>query len=101
MITAHQEALAGTERSTRSLTRLLTVSAAGSLLSLAAISAGLGVAAARGRRPVPPRAAWAGPFAPVLLTLLTFGHLPAPVGGLARPASISLGLFAYFLTRAR
>jgi hypothetical protein len=39
---------------------------------------------------------WVTPFPAVLATLLTFGFLPAPVGGYARPASISLGLLAYF-----
>lgn len=96
VITVHQQARAGTGRSTRPLTRLLAVSAAGSLLSLATVSAGLTVAAARGRRPVPTRWSWLGPFPPVLVNLLTFGHLPGPFGGYARPASISLGLLAYF-----
>jgi hypothetical protein len=33
-------------------------------------------------------------------TLLSFGALPAPVGGYARPASMSIGLMAYFLSAA-
>ncbi len=100
IITAHQQARSGAGRSTRSLTRLLSVSAAGSLLSLATVSAGLTVAAACGRRPAPTDRSWVGlifaePFPPVLVALLTFGHLPGPLGGYARPASISLGLLAY------
>ena len=33
----------------------------------------------------------------LLATLLTFGKLPAPVGGYARPASISIGLMVFFV----
>lgn len=77
--------------------RLLMLSAAGSLLSLATLSGALTAAGLRGLRPAPTRWSLVGPFPPVALALLTFGHLPRPLGGYARPASISLGLLAYFL----
>ena len=35
-------------------------------------------------------------FPCVLATLLTFGALPAPIGGYARPASMSIGLAVSF-----
>ena len=40
------------------------------------------------------------PLLCVVSTLLTFGVLPAPVGGWARPASMSIGLVAYFAVTA-
>ena len=86
----------GVRRSPRSSTRLLAVSAAASLSALAAFSASLTVAGLRRRTGAP---AWwpaVTPFPCVMATLLTFGALPAPVGGYARPASISIGLMAYF-----
>jgi hypothetical protein len=36
----------------------------------------------------------------VVATLLTFGALPAPIGGYARPASMSIGLAASFAAAA-
>jgi hypothetical protein len=80
--------------------RVLTASAAASLGALALLSASQTVAARRRGRTMP---AWwwtVTPFPCVLATLLTFGALPAPVGGYARPASISIGLMVYFALTA-
>ena len=90
----------GERRSPRSATRLLAVSAAASLGALAAYSASLTVATLRGRSSG--TAWWSAvtPFPCVMATLLTFGVLPAPVGGYARPASISMGLLTYFALTA-
>ena len=87
-------------RSPRSDNRLLAVSAAASLSALAVFSASLAVPAVRGRSSAP--ASWpaATPFPCVVATLLTFGALPAPIGGYARPASISIGLMTYFAITA-
>jgi hypothetical protein len=81
-------------------TGLLAVSAVGTLGSLAALSGAHTFSALfrRGGEPTVPEILT--PFACVLATLLTFGRLPAPVGGYARPASISLGLLAYFSVTA-
>jgi hypothetical protein len=87
-------------RGPRGGTRLLAVSTAASLGSLAAFSASLTVSALRRRRPGPAWRSVVTPFPPVLAALLTFGVLPAPVGGYARPASISLGLMTYFAVAA-
>lgn len=78
-----------------SMTTLLTVSAAGALGSLAVFSSCLSAAALR-RRGVAPRW-WAvvTPFTCVMSTLLTSGRLPSPVGGYARPASMSFGLSVF------
>jgi hypothetical protein len=90
----------GARRSPRSSTRLLTVSTAATLGALAAYSASLMVAALRGRNSAPTKWSAVTPFPCVMATLLTFGLLPAPVGGYARPASISIGLATYFAITA-
>jgi hypothetical protein len=90
----------GARQSPRSGTRLLAVSAAASLGALAAFSASLTVAALRHRSS---GFAWRSavtPFPFVMAALSTFGLLPAPVGGYARPASISIGLLTYFAITA-
>jgi hypothetical protein len=86
--------------SPRSLTRLLAVSTAGTLGALAAYSAALAVAGLRRRDSAPAWPSVVTPLPCVLATLLTFGRLPAPVGGYARPASISIGLLIYFAITA-
>jgi hypothetical protein len=90
----------GARPSPRSGTRLLGVSAAASLGALAAFSASLTVAALRRRDSAPDRSLAVTPFPCVMATLLTFGVLPAPIGGYARPASISIGLMTYFAITA-
>jgi hypothetical protein len=77
------------------LTRLLGVSAVASLSALAVLSASLAVATLRGRTPTPTWRAAVTPLPCVAATLATFGALPTPVGGYARPASISVGLMIY------
>jgi uncharacterized protein DUF6796 len=90
----------GAQPSPRSATRLLAVSTAATLGALAAYSASLTVAELRRRGSAPGWRSVVTPLPPVLATLLTFGALPAPVGGYARPASISIGLMAYFAITA-
>jgi hypothetical protein len=90
----------GARRSPRSGTRLLAVSAAASLSALAVFSASLTVAALRRRSSAPAWWSAVTPFPCVMATLLSFGVLPAPVGGYARPASISIGLMTYFAITA-
>ncbi|MET1004285.1 MAG: DUF6796 family protein [Propionibacteriaceae bacterium] len=79
----------------RSATPLLAASAAATLAALAAFSGGLTVEAFR-RTSAASRWTAVTPFPCVLATLLTFGALPAPVAGYLRPASMSIGLLAYF-----
>jgi hypothetical protein len=86
----------GVRRSPRSATGLLAVSTAATLGALAAYSASLTVAALRCRGSALGWRSVVTPFPCVLATLLSFGRLPAPVGGYARPASISIGLLTYF-----
>ena len=86
--------------SPRSVTGLLGVGAVGSLGSLAVFSVNQVVAALRGRSDVPIASSVVTPLPPVLATLATFGTLPAPIGGYARPASISTGLLVYFAVSA-
>ena len=107
VILAYQRAMAAAPRSgqgavaaPRGLTRLLAVSAAGSLGALAVFSASLTVAGLRRRSSAPTWTLAATPLPCVLATLLTFGALPAPLGGYARPASISVGLTTYFALTA-
>ncbi|WP_164983838.1 DUF6796 family protein [Cellulomonas endophytica] len=90
----------GTRRAPRSATPLLALSTAATLGALATYSAGLTVSALR--RPSP-SSAWPSvvtPLSSVLVTLLGFGVLPAPIGGFARPASISIGLMTSFAVTA-
>lgn len=90
----------GTRRSPRSATPLLAISSAVTLGALAAYSASLTVAALRRGDS---GFAWQSivtPLPAVMATLLSFGALPAPVGGYARPASISTGLMTYFALTA-
>jgi hypothetical protein len=94
------ESKEGARPSPRSATGLLGVSAAASLGALAAFSASLAVAALRHPGTAPAWWSTMTPFPYVMATLLTFGALPAPVGGYARPASISIGLMAYFAVAA-
>ena len=81
----------GKQPAPRSATTLLAASAVGALGALAAFSGSLTIEALR--RSGPPTV-WAlvTPFPCVMSTLLTFGVLPAPVAGYARPASMSIGL---------
>jgi hypothetical protein len=79
------------------------VSAVGALGALAVFSGAVVGAAGRGPNTTPTvRAvrAIATPFPWVVATLLTFGALPAPIGGYARPASMSIGLAASFAAAA-
>lgn len=90
----------GRRPSPRSATPVLAVSAGGALIALAIFSAGL-TWDALGRRGNPPTSSIiVTPLPCVVLTLLTFGALPAPVGGWARPASMSIGLAVYFAVTA-
>jgi len=89
-----------TRRSPRSATALLAISTAATLGALAAYSAGLTVAALRQRDSASAWQSLVTPLPPVVVTLLSFGALPAPVGGYARPASISIGLMTYFAVTA-
>jgi hypothetical protein len=107
VILAYQRATAEAPRSgnragaaPRTLTRLLAVSAAGSLGALALFSASLTVAGLRRHGSAPAWTLAVTPLPCVLATLLTFGALPAPLGGYARPASISVGLMTYFALTA-
>jgi hypothetical protein len=90
----------GTRPSPRSFTGMLAVSAAGSLTALALYSGSLAVAALRGRSTAPTLSSVITPFPCVMSTLLTFGALPAPLGGYLRPASISTGLTVSFAAAA-
>ena len=81
-------------------TRLFAVSAVGTLSSLAALSAVRTADALLPHAGAPTSSSVLTPFPCVLAALLTFGRLPAPIGGYARPASISLGLLAYFCVAA-
>jgi hypothetical protein len=81
-------------------TRLLTISAAASLSALAIFSASLTVEALGRRNSAPAWWSAVTPLPCVMATLLTFGVLPAPVGGYARPASISIGLMTYWAITA-
>jgi len=103
VILAYKKALAreiespvGAWTAPRSVTSLLAVSAIASLGALAVFSANQTVAALLRRSTAPILWSAVTPFPCVLATLLTFGTLPAPVGGYARPASISIGLLVYF-----
>ena len=87
-------------RSPRSATPLLAVSTAATLGALAACSAGLAVGELRDRDGASAWRSLLTPLPPVIATLLSFGALPAPVGGYARPASISAGLATYFALTA-
>ena len=107
VILAYKKAMAeaaasdtGMRGSPRSATPLLAASTAATLGSLAAYSASVTVAALRGRGSAPVWRAVVTPLPCVLATLLSFGRLPAPVGGFARPASISIGLLTYFALAA-
>ena len=81
--------------SPRSSTRLLGVSAVASLTALAVLSVSLTLTSPQGRDLEPIRRAAVTPLPWVAATLATFGVLPAPIGGYARPASISIGLTGY------
>ncbi len=89
-----------TRRSPRSATPLLAISTAATLGALAAYSAGLTVAALRRRDSASAWQSVVTPLPPVLATLLSFGALPAPVGGYARPASVNIGVMTYFALTA-
>lgn len=94
------EAREGRQPSPRSATAVLATSATGALAALALFS-GSQTATALGSQSVAPSSGKiVTPLPCVVLTLLTFGFLPAPVGGWARPASISIGLIAYFAVNA-
>jgi hypothetical protein len=86
--------------SPQSVTGLLGVSAVGSLIALAAFSTSLTVELLRRGSTASTWRLVITPFPCVLATLLTFGQLPTPVGGYARPASINIGLIAYFAASA-
>ena len=105
VILAYKKAMAAASdtevrRSPRSATPLLAASTAATLGSLAAYSASVTVAALRERGSAPAWRSVVTPLPCVLATLLSFGRLPAPVGGIARPASISIGLLTYFAVAA-
>ena len=87
--------------SPRSATTMLAVSALGALGALAVFSGAVIGAAVRDPDPTPMVRAVATPFPCVLATLLTFGALPAPIGGYARPASMSIGLAVSFAVSVR
>ncbi|HYP46034.1 MAG TPA: DUF6796 family protein [Propionibacteriaceae bacterium] len=101
VILAYRRALQAAEStvapptSPRSVTRLLEVSAVASLGALAVLSVSLTAASLRGRSTTPIQRSAITPLPFVAATLATFGALPAPVGGYARPASISIGLAVY------
>jgi len=86
--------------SPRTGTTLLGASAAGTLAALAAFSASTTVPALRHRTGEVGWRAAVTPFPFVVAALLSFGRLPAPVGGSARPASVSIGLMTYFALAA-
>lgn len=90
----------GPQPSPRSATTLLAMSAIGALGALAVFSSSLTIEAVRRRSPASSRWAAVTPFPCVMSTLLTFGDLPTPVAGYARPASMSIGLFVYFAVTA-
>jgi hypothetical protein len=79
---------------------LLAVSAVGSLSALAVFSIDLAAAGLLGRSAAPILWTLVTPFPCVVATLLTFGFLPAPIGGYARPASISIGLMMHWAVTA-
>ncbi len=87
----------GSRSSPRSATSLLAVCALASLGALAVFSVALSAATLNDRKTAASLSPAVQPFACVLATLLTFGKLPAPVGGYARPASISIGLMVFFV----
>jgi hypothetical protein len=78
----------------------LGVSAVATLGALAVFSADETVTSLRSPGAGPAWAALVTPFPFVLVTLLTFGALPAPLGGYLRPASISTGLLLYLAVEA-
>lgn len=86
--------------SPRSVTTLLALSAVGALGGLAVFSGCLIASALRDQPARLSSGAVVTPFPCVLSALLTFGALPAPVGGYARPASMSTGLLVYFAVTA-
>lgn len=90
----------GPQPSPRSATALLAASATGALTALAIFSGSQTVAALRRQSVAPTSTMIVTPLPCVGLTLLTFGVLPAPIGGWARPASMSIGLIAYFAVNA-
>ena len=71
------------------------MSAVTSLSALTVLSVNLTAASLRGRSQTPIRRSAVTPLTCVAATLATFGALPAPLGGYARPASISIGLALY------
>jgi hypothetical protein len=75
----------------------LGVSATATLSALAVFSADMNVRGLCSPAAGPAWAAFVTPFPFVLFTLLTFGALPAPLGGYLRPASISTGLLLYLV----
>jgi hypothetical protein len=81
-------------------TSLLAVGAVGSLSALAIFSIDQAAAGLLGRSAAPILSTLVTPFPFVAATLLTFGFLPAPIGGYARPASISIGLMTYWAIAA-
>ena len=82
--------------SPRSATTMLAASALGALGALAAFSGAVVGSAVHHPDSAPTAQVVATPFPCVLITLLTFGALPAPIGGYARPASMSIGLAVSF-----
>ena len=87
-------------RSPRSATPLLGISTVATFGALAAYSACLMVAAVRRRDSTVAWQSVVTPLPSVMATLLTFGALPAPVGGYARPASVNIGMLTYFAITA-
>ncbi len=75
---------------------MLAVSALGALAALPAFSGAVIGASTRRPGSAPRVLSVATPFPCVLATLMTFGALPSPIGGYARPASMSIGLAVSF-----
>lgn len=86
--------------SPRSATALLAASATGAFTALAIFSGSMTATALRRQGNAMTSRVVVTPFACVVSTLVTFGVLPAPVGGWARPASMSIGLLVYFAVTA-
>ena len=107
VILAYQEALAAgitswgeAEPSLRPLTNLLAVSAVASLGALAVFSAAVTYGARLRHDAGPSWQEVATPLPCVALALVAARVLPAPLGGYARPASMSIGLLTHFVVVA-
>lgn len=95
-----QESTAGSRPSPRSKTGMLGVSAVALLAALALFSASQTIRVLGHGSTAPTVRSLITPVPCVLAPLLTFGALPAPIGGYLRPASMSTGLAVYFAITA-